>query len=241
MRFIADTHCHTIASQHAYSTIDENMLEAAQKGLIALAITDHAPAMDDGANWGHFVNMQILPDVIHGVHLLRGAELNILDYNGNVDLEPWILEQMDLVIASMHGGLMPEGTEEQITQAYVNIAKNPLVHIVGHCGTEMYRFDYEKGVKAFKEYGKIVEINEGSTRVRKTSYKNCAEIAKLCKKYELEIVVSGDSHYCNTIGDFPKSVQMLEEIGFPERLILNADEDRFRQAMQTYCGVTMAV
>ena len=41
MKFVADTHCHTVASSHAYSTIIENVDEARKKGLKYIAITDH--------------------------------------------------------------------------------------------------------------------------------------------------------------------------------------------------------
>ena len=37
---ILDTHTHTLASGHAYSTIRENAHAAAEKGLELLAITD---------------------------------------------------------------------------------------------------------------------------------------------------------------------------------------------------------
>ena len=45
MRIIADTHCHTIASTHAYSTWMENIHAAKEAGLSYLAITDHGPTM----------------------------------------------------------------------------------------------------------------------------------------------------------------------------------------------------
>ena len=47
MKILADTHTHTIASGHAYSTVDENARWAAEQGLRLLALTDHAPAMQN--------------------------------------------------------------------------------------------------------------------------------------------------------------------------------------------------
>jgi putative hydrolase len=46
MNLIADTHTHTIASGHAHSTITENVLAAAKKGLSFLGITGHASSME---------------------------------------------------------------------------------------------------------------------------------------------------------------------------------------------------
>ncbi len=78
----------------------------------------------------------------------------------------------------------------------------------------------------FKEKGKIVEVNENSLIVRKGSAENCRSIAQICKKLELPIVVDTDAHICFQVGRAPKSLAMLEEIGFPERLILNLDAKR---------------
>lgn len=41
---VADLHCHTVASTHAYSTVGELAQAAASQGLSAVACTDHGPA-----------------------------------------------------------------------------------------------------------------------------------------------------------------------------------------------------
>ena len=43
MKLLVDTHTHTVASGHAYSTLRENALFAAKKGLEAFCCTDHGP------------------------------------------------------------------------------------------------------------------------------------------------------------------------------------------------------
>ena len=45
MRVEIDTHTHTLASGHAYNTMNEMAKAAADKGLKGLAITEHAPEM----------------------------------------------------------------------------------------------------------------------------------------------------------------------------------------------------
>ena len=45
MKYILDTHTHTLASGHAYSTIDEMIQAAAKKKLELIGITEHAPKM----------------------------------------------------------------------------------------------------------------------------------------------------------------------------------------------------
>ena len=61
MRFTLDTHTHTIASGHAYNTIDEMAVYAAGHGVTHLAITDHAPKMPGSAGVLYFSNMGIIP------------------------------------------------------------------------------------------------------------------------------------------------------------------------------------
>ena len=49
MKIIADTHVHTIASEHAFSTVLENHAAAKKKGLRFLAVTDHTGKMPGAA------------------------------------------------------------------------------------------------------------------------------------------------------------------------------------------------
>ena len=102
MRDVLDTHTHTLASGHAYSTIRENAHMAAKKGLELLAITEHAPYMLGTCHDYYFQNLKVVDRNAYDVPLLLGAELNILDTRGRVDLELSTLKQMDLAIASMH-------------------------------------------------------------------------------------------------------------------------------------------
>ena len=78
IRLAADLHIHTLASDHAYSTVNENFLAAHDAGLRAAAITDHGPKLPDAPHEWHFSAQHFLPDVLHGVRLLRGAEVNIM-------------------------------------------------------------------------------------------------------------------------------------------------------------------
>ena len=45
MKLVLDTHTHTIASGHAYNTINEMVKRGADMRLELMAITDHAPKM----------------------------------------------------------------------------------------------------------------------------------------------------------------------------------------------------
>lgn len=53
MQIIAETHSHTVACDHAFSTIYENVQYAARSGIRFLCVTEHCPAME-GARAGCF-------------------------------------------------------------------------------------------------------------------------------------------------------------------------------------------
>jgi len=233
---IADTHTHTISSGHAYSSIGENAAAAALKGLKFLATTDHAPVMEGGPTQMHFMNLKIIPRFLSGVMILKGVELNILDFEGNVDFSPKLLEQMEWVIASLHTPVIKPGTEKQNTQVWIKVAQNPLIDVIGHCGDPRYSFELKPAIKEFATTGKIVEINAHSFTGRAGSSERCRQIAWLCAEYNVPIVVSSDAHIHTRIGRFGDSVHMLEEIGFPEELILNADYDRFLGLLRKKTG-----
>ena len=226
---VADLHAHTIASDHAFSTVGELAQSAANRGLFAVGCTDHGPACEDAPHIWHFQTLDFLPDTIHGVRVLRGAEANILDYDGRLDLDDSTLSRLELVIASMHGGIMAAGNVEQMTRAYLSVADNPYVDIIGHSGAPQFAYDYEAVIPVFGQKGKAVEINENSYRVRKSSLENCKAIARLCKKYSVPIVVSSDAHHDSAVGVTPHCFELLAEVDFPPELIINASLDTLRR------------
>ncbi|WMJ23495.1 phosphatase [Paludicola sp. MB14-C6] len=229
MKVIADTHCHTIASSHAYSTVLENAKFASEIGLKYLAITDHAPEMTDSPHFWHFVNMKTIPNELFGVKILKGAEVNILNSSGDIDLDDYSLSYLNWIVASLHEPTFQSTSINNNTQAYLNIAKNPKVDVIGHSGNPNYVYDYEKVIKSFKEYNKLVEINQNSLHVRAGSLTNCEEIAKLCKKYEVKVIVNSDAHFAYSIGQVDDALKLLSDIDFPEHLIVNSTVERFEE------------
>jgi putative hydrolase len=229
MKIIADTHCHTIASTHAYSTILENAKFAGEIGLKYLAITDHCPKMPDSPHVWHFGHLRVIPDELYGVKILKGAEVDIMNEYGEIDLDDFALSFLNWVVASFHPPVCPPMSVKDTTKAYINVAKNPKIDVIGHSGNPNYVYDYEKAIKVFKEYDKLVEINENTFKSRPAAVNNCKEIAKLCKKYEVKVVVNSDAHFAYEIGQVDEGLKMLSEIDFPEHLIVNSSVERFEE------------
>ena len=95
MRLRVDTHSHTLASGHAYSTIREMAEMARDHGMDAIFFTEHAPEIPGTCGRYYFENMKILPRERWGIQTYFGAEVNILNSNGEVDLSESLLKRMD--------------------------------------------------------------------------------------------------------------------------------------------------
>lgn len=230
MKLLIDTHVHTVASGHAYSTIDEIAKVATIKGLEIIAITDHAPSMPGGAHEYYFNNMVVLPEYLHGIRILKGVETNIIDYEGNIDLEPETLKNLDLVIASLHPPCIPYSDKETITNTVIKTMENPYVHIIGHPGDNRYPLDMEQIVLHAKKNHVLLEVNNSS--LKPTSFRvgvreNLVDMLRYCKKYEVPVVVATDAHFSYDVGEFKESIELFKQVNFPESLIINSNQDGF--------------
>lgn len=230
MKFVLDTHTHTIASGHAYNTLQEMALKASEKQLEMLAITEHGMAMPGTCHEYYFHNLWVVPRDMFGVKLLLGVEANIMDYKGSLDLDEYTLKRMDLVIASAHGPCLPHGTKEENTEAILGAIRNPYVHIIGHPDDGRYALDYEAIVKEAKKYGVMLELNNSSQNpngYRQNCRENATIYLELCKQYEVMISLGSDAHVANDILNYNFATKLLEEINFPEELIANVNSERF--------------
>lgn len=220
MNLVVDTHTHTLASGHAYSTIIENAHEAALNGMEAIAMTDHGPAMPGASSLLHFWNLGVIPERIHGVRIIKGAEANILDYSGSLDIPPELLERLEFVIASYHDNILDPGSVEENTEGMIKVLKNPFIDAVAHPGNPVFQVDIPRVVRAAAEYGKLIEINNNSFRIRKGSESNCIDFVRQCRKQGVRITCGTDSHMCFDIGRFDNIRTILDESGIPEELVL---------------------
>ena len=222
---IADLHTHTNVSHHAFCTIDEMCDQAKRMGHFAMAITNHAATIPDSAHDWHFLSLRVLPRVNQGVFLIRGAEVNVVDKRGTIDLNEYILRGLEFVIASMHEPCFKEPSPENCTNAWLGVLENPCVNLLGHMGNPYFKCDYKTVIKRCSETNKVVEINNNSMFVRQGSGENCLEIAKLCMEYGVPVMVNSDSHHKNTLGQVDLAMGILQGIGFPEQLIINKQKD----------------
>ncbi len=230
MKIIADLHTHTTASTHAYSTLTEMVKAAADSDLYAIAITDHGMAMEGAPDVHYFRNLRVIPKELMGVRVLRGIEANIIDYTGALDADTKLLTSLEWVVASMHTiTLLDKPSVEKCTAAYLAMCNNPNVNVIGHSGSEFYKYDYETVVRRCALTSTLVEINNASFGFRKGSEDGCRQIALLCKKHNARIVVDSDAHFFDRVGKFSSALQMLSEIDFPPELVVNSSVDNLNE------------
>ena len=163
-QILLDVHTHTIASGHAFSSLQEMVHAAAEKGLQILGITEHAPGIPGTCSPIYFRNLHVVPRKMYGVELLLGAELNILDYEGHIDLEEFYWKMLDIRIAGIHSLCYQNGTIEQNTSAMLGAIRHPYVQIISHPGDGTADLQFEPIVLAAKETGTLLEINNSSLK-----------------------------------------------------------------------------
>ena len=132
MNYLFDLHTHTLASGHAYGSFTDNIAAARKRGLWGLGVSEHSSSMPGAPQPIFFTNFKVIPDIIDGLHVFTGMELNIIDYDGRVDMEERILQKVDYVIASLHKDCIQSGSVEENTSALIQAMKNPYVKILGH-------------------------------------------------------------------------------------------------------------
>ena len=230
MEIKLDLHTHTSFSPHAYSTLLENVNCAKENGMEAIAMTNHGTTSSDFSHEWHFANFKHLPRVINGVVVFTGVECSYTDVDANLDLPESRLEQMDIVIASRHGGdFAPD--ETNYAKTLLNAMKNPYIDILGHIARTSFSLtdeEYDEIAKAAKEADKLVELNENCFGKKIPPFaENSKKLMLACKKHGTKIVVNSDAHFCTYVGKFGKAVALLEEIGFDEELVMNTSLDKF--------------
>ncbi|MBP6063108.1 MAG: phosphatase [Fusobacteriaceae bacterium] len=235
MSYKIDLHVHTNINPHAFSTLEENLKAAKEKGMSTVAITNHGPALQDSPHWWGLANMCIIPEYIDGVRILKGVEVNILDEYANIDINQKIYKVMDIVIGGFHD--IPEygetGDIDKNTKAIINLFKSQKIDIGVHLGNPQFPIRYDEVVKAAKECNIAIELNNTSlTIARRGSAPNCLKIAELAKKEGCYISYGSDAHFSSYIGGFEEVEKLVEKVGYPEELIINSSEERLNNFLE---------
>ncbi|MFH0258627.1 phosphatase [Vibrio rumoiensis] len=235
MQIQVDTHTHTYASGHAYSTLIENAQSAQQHGMKMFCTTDHASSMPGAPHYWFFNNQRILPRFLHDVAVLRGMESNIINESGEVDIHPSCDEHLDWVIASFHEPVFAPSTKAIHTTTLINVIKSGRIDALGHLGNPRYDFDFKAVAECAKEHDVAIELNNSSLKggSRAGSEERCEAIALAVKEAGGYITTGTDAHFAHDLGKFEKVSELLDRIEMPAEQVITHTPKQFLAFLAT--------
>ncbi|MFE9841778.1 PHP domain-containing protein [Streptomyces goshikiensis] len=170
-----DCHLHSEWSDGG-SPIEAMGRTAAELGHEWAVLTDHSPSLKVARG----LTPQRLREQLDAVaelnarwapfRLLTGIECDILA-DGSLDQEPALLDELDVVVASVHSKLRMDAPA--MTRRLIAAVRNPLTDVLGHCTGRLVTgktrpestFDAEAVFAACAEAGTAVEINSRPERL----------------------------------------------------------------------------
>ncbi len=229
MKLSVDTHTHTYASGHAYSTLIENAQAAKECGLAMFCTTDHSESMPGAPHYWFFSNQKILPRFIHDVAVLRGVEANIVNTAGDIDLPESVDRRLDWMIASFHEPVFTPSDSKTHTQALLNVIKSGRVDALGHLGNPNFDFDFEAVLTCAAEHNVAIEVNNTSLRgnSRVGSVERCEAIVQLGHQLGVFFTTGSDAHYRDDIGNLALASELLAKVGVDEAKVITHSPRQF--------------
>lgn len=126
-------------------------------------------------------------------------------------------------------------TRREANRLWLAVAENPYVDIIGHSEQENYRYDYDLVTKAFARNHKVVELNGNSFNVRRDGIPNMCALLRACLANGCHISVDSDAHSTHQLQHGLTALYaMLEEMQFPQELIVNATRENLVQELQLH-------
>ena len=192
-----DLHAHTDWSDGRH-TLQDMVAAAKAAGLEYFAITDHsvsstiANGLDRERLLEQIAQVRELDAAVEGITVLAGSEVDIRRH-GELDYSAKTLEQLDIVVASVHSHFTL--TEAEMTQRIIRAIENPFVNIIGHPTGRMlgrrpmYPLNLEEIIAAAAEHKKVLEINGSPNRLDLDP-----EFVRMAKKAGVLLAVNTDAH-----------------------------------------------
>jgi len=231
-----DVHMHTIETD-GRNTIEEMAEAARQHGYKYMAITDHsknlafANGLDDKRAVEHIKRIRAASDANDKIRIFAGIEVDILA-DGTLDLSDSVLEQMDIVIASVHSHFNQSTVE--MTDRLLKAIQNPNVSLVGHPTGRMllrrdaYSFDIDAVLREAAQKKVAMELNAYPDRLDL-----CDRHLRLAKQHGVKIVINTDSHHTSHMEKIRFGVLQARRAWLTKDDVLNTlPVQKFAQAMK---------
>src|SRR5271165_3942579 len=229
-----DVHMHTVETD-GRNTIEEMAEAARAHGYKYMAITDHsknlafANGLDDQRAEEHIKRIRAAN--VDGIRIFAGIEVDILA-DGTLDLSDAVLEQMDLVIASVHSHF--NQTPAEMTERLLKAVENPNTSFLGHptgrllLRRDAYQFDVDAVLKAAAQRKVAMELNSYPDRLDL-----CDRHLRLAKQYGLKIVINTDSHHTSHLDKIRYGILQARRAWLSKQDVLNTlPAQKFGKAMK---------
>lgn len=193
-----DLHCHS-DWDGGENTIEEMAQAAVGMGYQYLGISDHTKflrienGLDEKELERRNKEIDKLNQKYGNFRILKSAETNILN-DGSIDIKDEALKKLDYVIAGVHSSFKIE--KEKMTERIIRAMKNPHIDVLSHPTGRIlkkrdeYQIDFDKILRAAKEYGVVLEINSYPERLDL----NDRNIHR-AKEAGVKMVINTDSHH----------------------------------------------
>ena len=229
-------HCHSTYSDGA-DTIEAMARAARAMGMRYMTLTDHSPTASYAGGltverlrrqWDEIAKAQ---ERVEGLTILRGTESDILA-DGRLDYPDEILEQLDVVIASIHNRYRMD--EAQMTRRLLQAMRHPCFKIWGHAlGRYVLRRPpipcrMEEVLDAAAESRVAIEVNGNPNRLDMEPRWQHEALRR-----GLRFVVSTDAHSTAELHNLRYGIDMARRGLLTARDVLNTRSlDEFRQTVR---------
>lgn len=211
--------------KHAKDSIIKNVEAAQKKGLKEIAITDHGyKHLFFGMRINQYKDVRGIIDEINyknkqkgnDFKIFLGVESNIINRNGQIDINEEILKYIDLICIGYHKGAIANiNLKKNYSEAVINAILKYNITILNHpieCGKP----DIIEIGKAAASRNTVLELN------RKHKNLSVEEVRKL-KQMGVKFSLGSDSHSSENVGCFGEAYNIALEAGLTNDDILNAD------------------
>ncbi len=231
-----DVHMHTVETD-GRNTIEEMAEAARSHGYKYMAITDHsknlafANGLDDKRAVEHIERIRAAGDRMDGIKIFAGIEVDILA-DGALDLSDSVLEQMDIVIASVHSHFNQSSAE--MTDRLLKAIGNPNTSLIGHptgrllLRRDAFAVDMDAILKAAAKRKVAMELNSYPDRLDL-----CDRHLRLAKQHGVKIVINTDSHHTSHLDKIRYGVLQARRAWLTKGDVLNTlPAQKFAQAIK---------
>src|SRR3984885_12367759 len=219
-----DVHMHTVETD-GRNTIEEMAKAACDRGYAYMAITDHsknlafANGLTDERALAHIERIRAADKKMKGIRIFAGVEVDIL-VDGTLDLSDPVLEQMDIVIASVHSHFNQD--RRTMTGRLLKAISNPNTSIIGHpTGRQLlrrdaYPFDVDAILQSAFKHKVAMELNSYPDRLDL-----CDVHLRMAKQHGVKIVINTDSHHTSHMEKIRYGVTQARRAWLTKNDVLN--------------------